>query len=290
MNLNEDKAYEEAKNFEPPKPPEQFNLWKATCKYVYVGVACFVLGLIVSGVFYSNLKARNRDLSAENRELKKALENVPAETTIVPVETESIKTIQETAPVTNAPAENAGTYMNNDYYDVVETATFKNSINDTVVIHKVLAKKDVSVTGTLLAFEDDASTVIGKSTDDIILTAGQYNFFRYTFDGDVTDSPIQPSSQVQQDSVMVGERNAVEMVTYNQNERHLYITFKQNADELGSFAKFKLLFYKDDKIVDTEDGYFTAYANNLNGNGSSDVVKLRDCSEEYDRFEYIFEP
>ena len=258
-------------------------------KYVYSGLTGFVIGLAVAAVFVNNIKVSNRNLIAENKELKKALENVPAVTT-VPVETESVKTIEETAPATNVPAQNAGTYMNNDYYDVVETATFKNSINDTVVIHKVLAKKDVSVTGTLLAYEDDESTVIGKSTDDIVLTAGQYNFFRYSFDSDVSDAPVQPGCQVQQDSVMVGERNAVEMVTYNQNERHLYITFKQNTDEIGSFARFKLLFYKDDKIVDTEDGYFTTYAKNLNGNGSSDVVKLRDSSEEYDRFEYIFEP
>ena len=112
MSLKEDKAYEEAKNFEPPKPPEQFDLWKATRKYIYVGVACFVLGLIVSGVFYSNLKARNRDLSAENRELKKAaktIEQTPAETVLVPYTvlvpvTEAVEPVKDTAPVTDTPA------------------------------------------------------------------------------------------------------------------------------------------------------------------------------------------
>ena len=109
MSLKEDKAYEEAKNFEPPKPPEQFDLWKATRKYVYVGVACFVLGLIVSGVFYSNLKTRNRDLSAENKELKKTvktIEQVPAETVLVPYTvlvpvTEAVEPVRDTAPVTD---------------------------------------------------------------------------------------------------------------------------------------------------------------------------------------------
>ena len=111
MSLKEDKAYEEAKNFEPPKPPEQFDLWKATRKYVYVGVTCFVLGLIVSGVFYSNLKARNRDLTAENKELKKTvktIEQVPAETVLVPYTvlvpvTEAVEPVKDTAPVTDAP-------------------------------------------------------------------------------------------------------------------------------------------------------------------------------------------
>lgn len=125
MSLKEDKAYEEAKNFEPPKPPEQFDLWKATRKYVYVGVACFVLGLIVSGVFYSNLKARNRDLSAENRELKKTvktIEQVPAETVLVPYTvlvpvTEAVEPVKDTAPVTDAPVKETATQIETDAPD-----------------------------------------------------------------------------------------------------------------------------------------------------------------------------
>ena len=125
MSLKEDKAYEEAKNFEPPKPPEQFDLWKATRKYVYVGVACFVLGLIVSGVFYSNLKARNRDLSAENRELKKTvktIEQVPAETVLVPYTvlvpvTEAVEPVKDTAPVTDAPVKETSAQIETDAPD-----------------------------------------------------------------------------------------------------------------------------------------------------------------------------
>ena len=89
---------------------------------------------------------------------------------------------------------------------------------------------------------------------------------------------------------MTGERNAVEMVQYNQTGDDLFITFKQNVDELDYFAKFKLLFYKGDKIVDTEDGYFNIYAENLNGNGATDVAKIWAYGIDYDRIEYIFEP
>lgn len=125
MSLKEDKAYEEAKNFEPPKPPEQFDLWKATRKYVYVGVACFVLGLIVSGVFYSNLKARNRDLTAENKELKKTvktIEQVPAETVLVPYTvlvpvTETVEPVKDTAPVTDAPVKETSAQIETDAPD-----------------------------------------------------------------------------------------------------------------------------------------------------------------------------
>ena len=89
---------------------------------------------------------------------------------------------------------------------------------------------------------------------------------------------------------MTGERNTVEMVQYNQTGDDLYITFKQNVDNLDYFAKFKLLFYKDDKIVDTEDGYFSTCVENLNGNGATDAAKIWAYGTDYDRIEYIFEP
>lgn len=112
MSLKEDKEYEEAKNFEPPKPPEQFDLWKATRKYVYVGAACFLIGLFISGIFANDLKMRNRNLSAENRELKKSIktiEKAPAETVLVPYTvlvpvTESIEASKSPAPTTDVPA------------------------------------------------------------------------------------------------------------------------------------------------------------------------------------------
>ena len=157
------------------------------------------------------------------------------------------------------------------------------------MIHKVLAKKDVSVSATLLAYGSDGS-VLGKSSDDIVLTAGQNNFFRYSFEGDISSANIQANAQAKKDSFMTGERNAVEMVQYNQTGDDLFITFKQNVDELDYFAKFKLLFYKGDKIVDTEDGYFNIYAQNLNGNGATDVAKIWAYGTDYDRIEYIFEP
>lgn len=80
------------------------------------------------------------------------------------------------------------------------------------------------------------------------------------------------------------------MVQYNMSGDDLYVTFEQTGDELGSFAKFKLLFYKGDQIVDTEDGYFSTYAENLNGNGATDVAKIWAYGTDYDRIEYIFEP
>lgn len=214
----------------------------------------------------------------------------PKTTTTATTTAEEEKTEAETS-APNEPAEEKAenTYEHNEYYDIVETSSFQNSIGTTIVIHKVLAKKDVSVSATLLAYGSDGN-VIGKSSDDIVLTAGQNNFFRYSFEGDISSASIQENAQAKKDSFMTGERNGVEMVQYNQTDDDLYITFKQNVDELDYFAKFKLLFYKGDKIVDTEDGYFNIYAENLNGNGATDVAKIWAYGIDYDRIEYIFEP
>lgn len=190
--------------------------------------------------------------------------------------------------VSNEPAEE-NTYEHNEYYDIVETASFQNIIGSTIVIHKVLAKKDVSISATLLAYADDGS-VIGKSSDDITLTEGKYNFFRYSFDSDVSNASIQANAKAESDSFMAGERNAVEMVQYNQSGDDLYITFEQISDEVDAFAKFKLLFYKGDQIVETEDGFFNIYAENLNGKGSTDVAKIWAFGIDFDRIEYVFEP
>ena len=242
-------------------------------------------------------KVDNAVVGEDTITYSKPKETTAATTTAKPKTTTTATTTakeETTEAETSAPDEPAeekaeNTYEHNEYYDIVETSSFQNSIGTTIVIHKVLAKKNVSVSATLLAYAPDGS-VIGKSSDDITLTEGKYNFFRYSFDGDVSSAKIQANAQAKNDSFMTGERNAVEMVQYNMSGDDLYVTFEQTGDELGSFAKFKLLFYKGDQIVDTEDGYFSTYAENLNGNGATDVAKIWAYGTDYDRIEYIFEP
>ena len=104
------------------------------------------------------------------------------------------------------------------------------------------------------------------------------------------DARLDVTMNTSDDKFTAGERNGVEMVKYQIDGHSLYITFKQVVDELGSFAKFKLLYYKGDKIVGTEDGYFNISAENLNGNGSTDVAELWILEGEFDKVEYVFEP
>lgn len=180
-------------------------------------------------------------------------------------------------------------YEHNQYYDITETATLENSIGYTIIIHKVLAKQDVSISSSMIAYSNDNS-VIGKSEDNIKLTKGESNFFRYVFEADVSNAFFKTTYKTKSASILDGERDSVELVEYNHVEDNLYLTFKQKVDKLGTFSKFKLLFYKNNQIVHTEDGYFNIYAENLTGNGTTDVAELWIYGVDFDNLEYIFEP
>jgi len=195
-------------------------------------------------------------------------------------------------PVTEAPTEPKieDSYQSNEYYDIVETASYVNSIGDTILIHKVLAKQNVSVDSSIIAYSPEGN-VIGKSTDDIVLTEGQYNYFRYSFESDISNADLQAKANAKKTSSFgEGDRNAVEMVQYDRAEDDLFITFKQVSDNMGKFSKFKILFYKNDQIVDCDDGYFSIYAENLNGKDTTDVASIWAYGIDFDRIEYIFEP
>lgn len=200
-------------------------------------------------------------------------------------QTTEAKVTETTTEVTTTE----NTYEKNEYYDVVDTASYVNSIGTVYLIHKVLAKKNVSAEATLIAYAPDGS-VIGKSSDDIVLTVGQYNYFEYSFNSDISNASIQVHVQTESDEYSAIDRKAVEMVQYNRNDDHLYVTLKQTADTVTDFARFKLLYYKNGKIVGSESGYIDIYAENLNGKDSTDVVDIGVYGEDFDKVEYIYEP
>ena len=239
-------------------------------------------------VLYSN------DLSTDPTD-----ETTAPDTTEHPTETPVTQpaTQKPTQPQTEATTESSAeasesgedTYEHNAYYDIVEAQSYTNSIGRLIVIHKVLAKKDVTVDASLTAYGSDGA-VIGKSSDTITLTEGQYNYFRYSFDSDVSSAEILSQAKTKRDNILSEERDAVEMVQYNRSGDDLYITFRQTKDKLGSFSKFKLLFYKNDRIVGTEDGFFSISAPNLAGKDTTDVATVWVFGEDFDRVEYMFEP
>lgn len=216
--------------------------------------------------------------------------NVPVEQTADPSEPSQTDAPESTAEATETEAEKEkDTYEKNRYYDLVETDTYTDSIGMTHLIHKVLAKQNVSISSSVVAV-DGSGNVIGKSSDTIALTQGQYNYFSYSFDADISSAKLQFNANAERDNVLAGERNGVEMSSYNKSGDNLYVTFKQTADELGSFSKFKLLFYNGDKIVHAEDGYFSVYAENLNGKDATDVAEIWVYGVDFDKVEYIYEP
>ena len=176
-----------------------------------------------------------------------------------------------------------------DCYESVEHATYTNSIGRTILIDKVLAKEDVAVTSTII-LKDAEDNVIGKSEDTIHLVKGEYNYFRFQFDKELTDDTKMEQKTKQASDWSVGTNDAVELVKYNQEDYHLYLTFRQIKDTVGSFSRFKLLFYKNGEIIHDEDGYFSVYAENLDGKDSEDVASLSIFDIDYDDIEYIFEP
>lgn len=300
-------SWEENKEYTESKVIVEKKKMKAWEKNLIAGAICFSLGMTGPFVFFmssrSNTIKTNREtistLKEENRSLKKQLENQSGNNKTVSVNTTkstptpkaTAPATKDAAPVTNAPAAESteSSYEHNDFYDIVETSIIQDNLGHyTTVVHKVLAKKDGTASADLIAYGADGN-VIDKDSEMIILTEGQYNYFQYVFSNDISDASIQTKVKTKTCSFSSEERNGVEMVSYNQNGDDLYITFKQNIDDI-SFARFKLLFYKDDKIIDTEDGVFKIRSDYMNGKGDTDVIEISLYNTDYDRFEYIYQP
>ena len=245
--------------------------------WVLIAVVFIMIVYPLIGRFF-NVKPNNSSQMTPTTSFSDSNTNVK---TVVPT-TNYATTVKSTEAVEN-------TYDNNQYYEIVEIGNYVNSIGTQYIIHKVYAKQDVSVSSTAIA-TDSFGNVIGKSTDDIILSKGQYNYFSYFFDVDITDASVQFQANTTNDSFLTGVRNGVELVTYNQSGNDLYLTFKQTVNTLGAIAKFKILFYKGDDIVNTEYGYFSTYAKNLKGINTTDVAKVWVYGVDFDRIEYIYEP
>ena len=255
-------------------------------KYRNIGAMALCLGVFISLCSCLSSGERVDTIKSPDPVTTAAKETSSTEKITTEAKTTETPTESETEPETEPETE--GTYENNKYYDIVQKGAYS-TYGTTVIIYKVLAKENVSVDATIIAFADDGS-VLGKSTDNITLTAGEGNYFRFSFDNDISNAQLQVQVNFNNDSFMTGERSAVEMVQYNQSGDDLYITFKQTGDELGAFAQFKLLFYKGDDIVDSDDGYFSVYAQNLNGKDTTDVAEIWAYGADYDRIEYFYEP
>ncbi len=249
-------------------------------------LSAITLALIISAAFAGCEMSGNTSDSIDTQAIQTAASTEVESADSIAV-SEEAEAVSETESETEEAQEE--TYTSNQYFDVVETGTYKNSIGYTHIIHKVLAKQSVAVSGTVIAY-DENNAIIGKSSSDITLTEGDYNFFEYSFDGDVSNANLQVTANTKSSSIFDGDADAVELEAWNVSGSDLYLTLNQVKEDLGGFAQFKLLYYKDGEIVHTDTGYFSIYAKNLNGVGTSDVASVSVYGFEFDDLEYIYEP
>lgn len=241
-------------------------------------IAVLILIFIIIPMMKGCFAAMTRDSSTTSNNSTIQSERKSSE--VAPQENATEETVEETDTIDES-------YESNQYFDIVEQAMYTNSIGDTVVIDKVLAKQSADIESTII-INDAEGNVIGKDSETITLTEGAYNFFEYHFDGDVTSDTFNITLRKTNTYLKKGEPNGAELTAYNQSENTLYLTFKQNCDDLGA-AQYKILFYKGDQIVRADSGHFMINAKNLTGKDTTDVVEMLVYGVDYDRIEYIYQ-
>lgn len=177
------------------------------------------------------------------------------------------------------------TYESNEYFDVVESYTYKSG-RYTYIIDKIIGKADNKNVDLTMFFYDKNDDIIDKCTPDVTVNKGYYNFITYWTEED--DYDHFTISYTGQSSWRSGDPDPVKMVKYTKKDRKVMITFEQTG-QIGSFAEFKLLFFKDGKLVKHGSWYFDVYVKQLNGVGSVDVAEL-SISKDFDTIEYYYGP
>lgn len=177
------------------------------------------------------------------------------------------------------------TYESNQYFDVVDSYTYKNG-KYTYIIDKIIGKQNNKHIDLTMLIYDKNGDVVDKCTPDVIVNNGQYNFITYYIEAD--DYDHHSISYTASSSWHGGDPDSVKMVKYSKKNSKVLITFEQTG-EIGSFAEFKLLFFKGDELVYSGSWYFDVYVKQLNGVGSVDVAEL-SISKDFDTIEYYYGP
>lgn len=177
------------------------------------------------------------------------------------------------------------TYESNQYFDVVESYTYKDG-RYTYIVDKVLGKADNTNVDLTMFFYDKNDEVIDKCTPDVTVNKGYYNFITYWTEED--DFDHYTISYTGRSGWRDGDPDPVKMVKYTKKDKKVLITFEQTG-QIGSFAEFKLLFFKDGKLVKQGSWYFDVYVKQLTGVGSTDVAEL-SVSADFDTLEYYYGP
>ena len=218
-----------------------------------------------------------------------------------------------TTEATTTTAETTATYENNQYYSLEDSGSFveKRYSGDVInIIHKVKANVTCSIEASAIAYDENGD-VLDKVTDEVTLVKDEYNFFLFQFKDisvkEFKKATIEYSSAIKYDlsettravdydlTQQIGTFDSpfeVIMTKFSKKKDKFYLSLEFQKGYLDYFDKFKILFYKGDKIVGCEDGYFNIYAEGLKKAGDKDVVKMSipESAKKFDKIEFFFEP
>lgn len=182
-----------------------------------------------------------------------------------------------------------------EYFEVADIQRYQDSFGGTTVIRKILAKQDGALISNASLPGTEGQSA-GKASDRIVLSEGEYNYFRYYFPEGIPEDAEPEFSENRSTANGIGAKAAVELVEWKLEDHELFLTVRQTAEPLSQEAKFKLLFYLDGMLVGDEFGYFSMNTDALTGTGSEAVIPImvfdmHDGSEyDYDDIEFFYEP
>ena len=226
-------------------------------------------------------------------------ESTTEATTTTTIEATTTTTMEATTETTARD-----TYFHNDYYDVVDEGFYTKGL-DQYIIHKVYGRIDGKIEASAIAYDADGN-VIGKATNDLLIMDDNYNFIEYKFDDtDLTNANISYSATYKELYISTATRVAdisisqslsgsyVKLNSWNtKKDKTLYLSLELNGSELSYLDKFKVLYYKEGKIVGSGSFYFSSKAKGLTHSGATDVAELSipSSAKGFDDLVFIFEP
>ena len=166
-------------------------------------------------------------------------------------ETTSKTTTKETTTTT---AEDSGDISDNKYFKRLFDAAYETIIDTCVCVELVEAKQDCTAKKEIVMKDSDGNVVF-KKDDTIALTAGSRNYFSIVVPNDIpSDATVNVRYGFSEKNPFNGDI-CVEMSDYNCVGNRLYVTFKRIDGEFGALPYYKLICFKDGKLVDTADGF-----------------------------------
>lgn len=156
-------------------------------------------------------------------------------------------------------------------------------------IYLVDAKKTAEIELKLL-IKDKKGNVLDTAEDRISLTKGKKNYFDLVFKDEFFDSDNSYTlTSKSVTSYHKGAEDAAKVTNYNKSDNTLYITVKQTNEDLGSFAELKMLFYKGDKLIYSEDCFYDVYAEDLEHKGDEAIMGVSIYGVDYTSIEFYYE-